>query len=99
VGASLLALDRLTAKNEGPLTSMHHLSQTLHLINERLSGDNAVSDPNIAVVIMMAHYDRSQDQYAQGFAHVKGLQRMVAMRGGIARLLRIRPDIAHKILK
>jgi hypothetical protein len=92
-----LALNNLVRKPEDPKEAMRHISQALRLINERLSGKDAISNTNIAVVLIMTQYERLQDQYPQSLVHLDGLQRMVELRCGISQLRREKPSIAQKI--
>ncbi|KAH7014269.1 uncharacterized protein B0I36DRAFT_369244 [Microdochium trichocladiopsis] len=59
----------------------------------------AVSDATMAVVIMMAQYERHQGRWFQGLVHLRGLQRMVELRGGMARLFTENAVVGHKILR
>jgi hypothetical protein len=67
--------------------AMYPLSQTFRLINERLSGNEALSDKTMVLVIAMTQYERSQGHYIQGLVHFKGLQQLVKLQGGISHLL------------
>lgn len=58
IAVSLVALNKLVMKQEGPMEAIHQQSRTLRLVNERLSGKDAVSDTTIAVVVALAQYDR-----------------------------------------
>lgn len=91
--------------------SMKHLSRTFQLVNNKLTSNDfsistsaagaqpAESDAIMAVVIMMAQYERHQGRWFQGLVHLRGLQCMVELRGGIARLFAESPVVAHKILR
>jgi hypothetical protein len=65
---------------------MRHVSNTLRLVNKKLSGGEALSDSTFAVVICMCIYERLRGEYDKGLVHLKGLQRMVELRGGISQL-------------
>lgn len=78
---------------------MRHLSCTFRLVNEKLSGKEALSDTTMAVLIAMAQYDRLRAQYRQGLVHFEGLQRMVELRGGISQLMPYNPGLAQKIFR
>jgi hypothetical protein len=84
---------------EDPKEAMHHLSLTFRLVNERLSGNNAVSDATIAVVVTLSHFERLQGQYRQGLVHLEGLHQMVKLRGGISQLARNKPGFVPKIFR
>lgn len=79
--------------------ALRHLSHTFRLVNQRLAGEDAVSDKTIAVVVMMSQYERLQDRYHDGIVHVAGLQKMTELRGGICRLAVDQPALAQKILR
>ncbi|KAF7924188.1 uncharacterized protein EAE97_010800 [Botrytis byssoidea] len=99
VAVSVTALNSLVLNREDPKIAMHHLSLAFHLINEKLSGNEAASDTTIAVVLTMSHYYRLQGQVIQGLVHLQGLERMVKMRGGISNLRREQPTLAQKIFR
>jgi hypothetical protein len=94
---SISALNNLARKQEDAEKVTHHISQALRLVNEKLSGKNAISNTNIAVVVIMAQFERLQNHYRQGLVHLDGLQRMVELRGGISQLKRDKPSLAQKI--
>lgn len=96
---SVTALNNLVIEQEDPTEAMRHLSHTFRLVNERLSGNDAVSDPTIAVVLTMAKYERLQGQHRHSLVHFEGLRRMVELRGGISQLTRNKPDLAQKIFR
>lgn len=99
MAVSVTALNNLAITQEDPTEGMHHLSHAFRLVNERLSGKDAVSDTTIAVVVIMSQYQRLQGQYRQGLVHLEGLQRMVELRGGISQLTTNKPGLAQKIFR
>ncbi|TVY48307.1 hypothetical protein LOCC1_G001955 [Lachnellula occidentalis] len=99
LAVSLVALNKLVMKQEDPTEAIHHQSRTLRLINERLSGQDAVSDTNIAVVVALTQYDRLRGNYYNSLAHIQGLQRMIELRGGISKLAHSKPGITQKIFR
>ena len=99
-----------SATAESSRASIKHLSRTLQLVNTKLTSNDfsvssktekqhAEADTIMAVVIMMAQYERHQGRWFQGLVHLRGLQRMVELRGGIARVFAENPVVAHKILR
>lgn len=96
---SVIALNNLVINQEDHMQAIRHLSHTFRLVNERLSGNDAVSDTTIAVVVMMAQYERHSSQHSQGLVHLKGLQRIVELRGGISQLTKNKPSLAQKIFR
>ncbi|GAD92896.1 hypothetical protein BC1G_08780 [Paecilomyces variotii No. 5] len=99
VALSLTVLNKLVVEPTGSLVTTRHLSKAFRLINERLSGNDAVSDTTIASVLMMAQYERQIDQYSRSLVHMKGLRRMIELRGGIRQLTRINPRLTQKIFR
>jgi hypothetical protein len=63
------------------------------MTNKRLSGPRACSDEAIAVVTMLAIYQRMHHEQAIGLVHFEGLKRMIQLRGGLAKL-----TIEHRAL-
>jgi hypothetical protein len=94
-----MSLNLLSVNQESHRQAMRHVSQGLRLINQRLSGEDAVSDISIASVIGMAQYERHQEQYRQGVVHLRALQRMAKLRGGITDLTRKQPYLAQKMFR
>lgn len=86
-------------EKEDPKSAMCHLSQTFRLINERLSGNDAVSDATIAVVVILAQHERLRGHHREGLVHIGGLERMVQLRGGVRALSRYRPGLTQKMFK
>lgn len=86
-------------EKDDPKEAMRHLSQTFRLINERLSGNDAVSDATIAVVVILAQHERLRGHHREGLVHVGGLERMVQLRGGVKALSRYRPGLTQKMFK
>jgi hypothetical protein len=96
---SVTVLNNLLIKQENPTEGLHHLSRAFNLVNERLSGNDALSDTTLAVVVAMAQYARLQGQYHQGAVHLEGLQRMIELRGGVSQLASSEPGLAQMIFK
>ena len=92
-------LNRLETQPDNATKAIQHLSQTFRLINERMSGADAVSDRTIAAVVGMAQYERMQAHYRRGFIHVQGLRQMAKLRGGIRNLKRQMPDLTKKMFR
>lgn len=66
------------------------------MTNQRLSSSDACSDQAIAVVTMLAIYQRLHHQQAIGLVHFQGLRRMVELRGGLAKLASDNRALAQK---
>ena len=63
---SLVSLNSIAVVKEDPELAVRHVTQTLQLVNQRLSRADAVSDASVAVVVMMAQYERHQERYVEG---------------------------------
>lgn len=79
--------------------AIHHLSHAFRFMNEKLSGDDALSDTTIAVAVMLAKYEPLCGHHAQGLVHLQAVHRMVHLRGGIAHFTKNRPSISQKIFR
>jgi hypothetical protein len=66
------------------------------MTNQRLSGAEACSDKAIAVVTMLAMYQRMHHQQSIGLVHFDGLRRMIELRGGLAQLALENRTLAQK---
>lgn len=56
------------------------------MVQQRIDGKDALSDSTLAIVISLFHQEQIRKQYAAAEVHMKGLQRMVQLRGGIQKL-------------
>lgn len=99
IATSVTARNGLVVEKDDPKEAMRHLSQTFRLVNERLSGNDAVSDATIAVVVILAQHERLRGNHREGLVHVGGLERMVQLRGGVTALSRYRPGLTQKMFK
>ncbi|KAI8966282.1 hypothetical protein F5Y11DRAFT_188817 [Daldinia sp. FL1419] len=99
IAMSIAARNLLIANREDDAEGLRHLSDSLRLVNQRLSGGNALSDTTLAAVVAMLQYERMCGQHDQGLIHFRGLQQMVELRGGISQLLRDRPELTQKIFR
>ncbi|KAF6786566.1 hypothetical protein CSOJ01_15406 [Colletotrichum sojae] len=85
-----------------PTTSsktLHHICQAYSLVNLKLSGSHAISDSAIAAVVTLAIYQQIHQQHSIGLVHLRGLHRMIELRGGIARLMKENRPLALKPLR
>ncbi|KAI9369083.1 hypothetical protein BJX61DRAFT_536724 [Aspergillus egyptiacus] len=78
---------------------LRHIARTYRLVQERLTGTEATSDMTIAVLVIMAQYERLQGQYSRGYIHMQGLKRMAELRGGIGSLSRECWGVVQKVLR
>ncbi|KAH8162865.1 hypothetical protein CIB48_g5375 [Xylaria polymorpha] len=84
--------------NHSPL-ALYHMSQAYRLINQQLSGHEALSDATIAVVATINIYDRLYGDPQKAMVHLNGVTRMVALRGGIGELAKRNFVIAEKVFR
>lgn len=80
------------------VNALHHLSRTLELVRNLLESDKALSDATIATVISLIHQEQIRNYASAAAIHVKGLERMVQLRGGLHQLEHSTP-LAQKICK
>ncbi|KAF2029430.1 hypothetical protein EK21DRAFT_67800 [Setomelanomma holmii] len=84
----------------GPRTiskeALTHISRAYRLTNERLSSPEACSDKAIAIVTMLAVFQRVHHQHAIGLVHFEGLKRMIKLRGGLEKLMQEHRVLAQK---
>lgn len=78
---------------------LHRAANAYHLVTDRLSGDDALSDSTLAVVMALVHFECLGGRYQQGLVHFQGLQKLVQLRGGISGIKKTCPDIAYKIFR
>jgi hypothetical protein len=79
--------------------TLYHISQAYALVNLKLSGPESVSDSAIAAVVSLAIYQQVNNLHSTGLIHLKGLYRMIQLRGGIARLMKENRALALKPLR
>jgi hypothetical protein len=79
--------------------AMRHLAYSLRLVNQKLLGDEATSDTTVMAVIGMTQYERLSGHHRRGLVHLDGLEHMVNLRGGMARLARLHWHLAQKIFR
>ncbi|KAK9649136.1 hypothetical protein HCH54_003555 [Aspergillus fumigatus] len=99
VATSILCLNDLVTRKEGILQAMSHISHTFRLINQRLSGQEAISDTTMAVIFSMSQYERHQNEYQRGFVHVQALRRMVQLQGGLLQVTKSNHILVQKMLR
>lgn len=64
--------------------AIYHLSQAIHMVNRTLETNDALSDSNLAVVNFLVIQELLKDSFkSKAEVHLKGLQRMVELRGGL----------------
>lgn len=50
---------------------LHRAANAYHLVTDRLSGDDALSDSTLAVVMALVHFECLGGRYQQGLVHFK----------------------------
>jgi len=66
--------------------ALYHLSQTFALVKKRLESDSALSDSTIAIVVSLIYQEQIRRQQSAAAVHVKGLEIIVKLRGGLSQL-------------
>ncbi|KAI1080603.1 hypothetical protein F5B20DRAFT_104512 [Whalleya microplaca] len=79
--------------------TLYHISKAYALVNLKLSGPESISDSAIAAVITLAIYQQIHHQHATGLIHLNGLNRMIQLRGGMARMMIENRSLALKALR
>ncbi|KAL4760064.1 uncharacterized protein BDW70DRAFT_73342 [Aspergillus foveolatus] len=79
---------------------MYHIARTYRIVQDRLmSEEEATSDMTIAILVAMSQYERLQGQYARGYVHVRGMRRMIELRGGIKQFNSDCCGVIQKVLR
>ncbi|OTB00690.1 hypothetical protein M426DRAFT_267228 [Hypoxylon sp. CI-4A] len=99
IAMCLTAANSLVVTQDDYREAIRHLSASLRLVNERLSGEQALSDTTIASVVAMYQYERLRGQHNQALVHFQGLQRMIELRGGVSRLAQEKPALVQKVFR
>ncbi|EGZ76383.1 hypothetical protein NEUTE2DRAFT_98137 [Neurospora tetrasperma FGSC 2509] len=64
--------------------AIYHLSQAIHMVNQTLETNGALSESNLAVVNFLVIQELLRDSFkSKAEVHLKGLQRMLELRGGL----------------
>lgn len=64
----------------------YHLGQAVSLVNQRLGTAEALSDSSLAVVNFLIVQQLLRESRTQAEIHLRGLQKMIELRGGISQL-------------
>ncbi|KAK7398415.1 hypothetical protein QQX98_012210 [Neonectria punicea] len=82
------------------LEATRHFSQTLRLINHKLSRPSIPCDSTIAVVVSLTIHGNLSRDLPRSLIHFDGLQRLLALRpGGLASLRDSNPSLMQKICR
>jgi len=66
--------------------AIYHLSQAISLVNRELGTAEALSNSNLAVVNFLIFQGLLQERKLTAEVHLKGLRKMVELRGGLSQL-------------
>lgn len=66
--------------------ALGHMAKAYSIISARLSGPNATSKSTIAAVTSISMYQRVHQLHSLGMLHFEGLQKIIWLRGGMAKL-------------
>lgn len=77
---------------------LRHHSRSLQLVNERLSGRDALENSTLVAIIGLSQYERAQGRYEEALVHVQGLHRLALLRGGAVGLGNF-PALAQKLFR
>ncbi|KAH7095519.1 hypothetical protein FB567DRAFT_586834 [Paraphoma chrysanthemicola] len=80
-----------------PSTVHAHISAAYTLTNALLSGPDACSDRAIAIVTMLAVFQRIHHQHDVGLVHFGGVRRMIEGRGGLSGVMRESRGVGGKV--
>ena len=69
-----------------PPNALYYLSRTFAQVTKRLESDNALSDSTIAIVVSLIMQEQLRQQQSAAAVHVKGLEKMIRLRGGLNQL-------------
>ncbi|KAI0206630.1 hypothetical protein F4808DRAFT_1121 [Astrocystis sublimbata] len=101
VALSVAAAGHLPVSSQETTEAFYHLARSLRLVNQRLAGDRdvALSDTTLGAVIIMTQHERLLGYHKQALVHFEGLQKIIALRGGMTQLTIDAPGIAQKVLR
>lgn len=66
--------------------AIYHLNQAVGLVNKKLQTVEALSNTNLAVVNFLVVHELLRESGSKARIHMKGLQKMVELRGGLSQL-------------
>ncbi|OJI99598.1 hypothetical protein ASPVEDRAFT_39002 [Aspergillus versicolor CBS 583.65] len=96
---ALLCMDNIVSQPGDKVLVLRHASNTVRLVNQKLSLNRAVNDLTIAAVVSMAQYEYRQNKLQQGSAHVQGLWQIVQLRGCLSNPISSTAGLVQKILR
>ncbi|TRX96054.1 hypothetical protein FHL15_003196 [Xylaria flabelliformis] len=98
---SVTAAVSLPVTHQETTEALSHLSRSMRLVNQRLAGEQkvALSDTTLGAVIVMVQLERLLGYHRYALIHFDGLQKIIALRGGIVTLFQENPGIAQKALR
>jgi hypothetical protein len=84
---------------EDAAEELRHLSRAFHLINDNLSGPDALTDFTMAAIVAMTQFERQRGHFDRSLIHFKGLQRIINLRGGAAQMVHMSPAVIQKVFR
>lgn len=98
VAVSIAIFEPETAQRGTDPELLRHLSRSLQIIHEKLSGQNALENSTLVAIIGLSQYERVQGKYKDALVHVQGLHRLALLRGGAPGLSDY-PALAQKLFR
>ena len=78
------ACNETFAKNDqNSPKALYHLSRTITHVRKRLEGSDALSDSTMGLVMSLITQEFLRGRYMDARVHMRGLARMVELRGGL----------------
>ncbi|KAL6890806.1 hypothetical protein GGI43DRAFT_414848 [Trichoderma evansii] len=97
--ALALVLECTKGSPQANISATRHITQVFRLINERISREERITYPTMAVVMSLSTYESTRGRYDRGIIHLLGLHRMIEMRGGLDRIGSEKPEIMQKLYR
>lgn len=94
-----IMVDGLLGKPSRSPQALKHLANTYRCFNRDLKRQGTPSDPDMAVVVSLAVHENLDAQFGVSAVHLKALQRMLELRGGIERFGEENWVLWHKICR
>ncbi|KAK2616451.1 hypothetical protein QQS21_000693 [Conoideocrella luteorostrata] len=66
--------------------ALYNQSHMFHAVNERLQGENAISNSTIAIVLSLIHHEQIKNEQSSAAVHNRGLEMLIRLRGGLHKL-------------
>ena len=79
-----------------PKKTAYSMSRTLREVQGRVQSEKALDDSTIAIVLSLVMQEQMRGDYASASIHIKGLWKIIELRGGIAKI-GVNPLLVMKI--